>query len=88
VDIGARNINDSIARSSKEEKIRALDHLDQKSVFRISRTGATRREQFQVSEFILFGSLEEIQSQRNVGHGEAAKRSAENESTPLRATRW
>jgi predicted transcriptional regulator YheO len=101
-DIGARNIDDillfyieqveeSIGRPmslmSKEEKIRALDYLDQKGVFKISKAGAALCEQFQISKFTLYSYLDETRSQRNSEHKEARRRSAENDSVPLQTTR-
>lgn len=80
MDIGVKNIDDillfyieqieeSIGRPlslmSKEEKIRALDYLDQKGVFKISKASIVLCEQFQISKFTLYSYLEETRSQRN-----------------------
>jgi predicted transcriptional regulator YheO len=56
---------------NKEEKIRALDYLDQKGVFKISKAGLVLCEQFQISKFTLYSYLEETRSQRNNGQKEA-----------------
>ena len=44
---------------NKEEKIRALDYLDQKGVFKISKTSVLLCETLQVSKYTLYNYLEE-----------------------------
>ena len=49
---------------NKEEKIRALDYLDQKGVFKISKTSVLLCETLQVSKYTLYNYLEEARSGR------------------------
>lgn len=50
---------------NKEEKVRALDYLDQKGVFKISKTSVLLCETLQVSKYTLYNYLEEARSNRN-----------------------
>ena len=50
---------------NKEEKIRALDYLDQKGVFKISKTSVLLCETLKVSKYTLYNYLEEARSSRN-----------------------
>lgn len=50
---------------NKEEKIRALDFLDQKGVFKITKTSVQLCEAFQISKYTLYNYLEEARSGRN-----------------------
>lgn len=54
-----------MALMSKEEKIRALDFLDQKGVFKISKTSVQLCESFQISKYTLYNYLEEARSGRD-----------------------
>ncbi|MCI7796172.1 MAG: helix-turn-helix transcriptional regulator [Lachnospiraceae bacterium] len=54
-----------MALMNKEEKIRALDYLDQKGVFKISKTSVLLCETFQVSKYTLYNYLEEARSGRS-----------------------
>ena len=47
---------------NKAEKIRALDYLDQKGVFKISKTSVLLCETLQVSKYTLYNYLEEARS--------------------------
>ena len=49
---------------NKEEKIRALDYLDQKGVFKISKTSVLLCETLQVSKYTLYNYLEEARRGR------------------------
>lgn len=49
---------------NKEEKIRALDFLDQKGVFKITKTSVQLCEAFQISKYTLYNYLEEARSGR------------------------
>jgi predicted transcriptional regulator YheO len=53
-----------MALMNKEEKIRALDYLDQKGVFKISKTSVLLCETFQVSKYTLYNYLEEARNSR------------------------
>ena len=48
----------------KEEKIRAIDYLDQRGVFKISKASVLLCEEFQVSKFTLYNYLEEARTLR------------------------
>ena len=50
---------------NKEEKIRALDYLDQKGVFKISKTSVLLCETLKVSKYTLYNYLEDARSSRN-----------------------
>lgn len=50
---------------NKEEKIKALDYLDQKGVFKISKTSVLLCETLQVSKYTLYNYLEEARNGRN-----------------------
>ena len=50
---------------NKEEKIKALDYLDQKGVFKISQTSALLCETLQISMYTLYNYLEEARSGRS-----------------------
>lgn len=54
-----------MALMNKEEKIRALDFLDQKGVFKISKTSIQLCEAFQISKYTLYNYLEEARSGRD-----------------------
>lgn len=54
-----------MALMSKEEKIRALDYLDQKGVFKISKTSVLLCETMQVSKYTLYNYLDEARNKRN-----------------------
>lgn len=49
---------------NKDEKIKALDYLDQKGVFKISKTSVLLCETLQVSKYTLYNYLEEARSSR------------------------
>lgn len=49
---------------NKDEKIKALDYLDQKGVFKISKTSVLLCETLQVSKYTLYNYLEEARSNR------------------------
>jgi predicted transcriptional regulator YheO len=49
---------------SKEEKIKALDYLDQKGVFKITKASNLLCDAFKISRFTLYGYLEEAKNQR------------------------
>ena len=49
---------------SKEEKIKALDFLDQKGVFKITKASNLLCDAFQVSRYTLYGYLEEAKNLR------------------------
>lgn len=49
---------------SKDEKVKALDYLDQKGVFKISKASVLLCEIFQVSKYTLYNYLEEARSGR------------------------
>lgn len=49
---------------NKDEKVRALDYLDQKGVFKISKTSVLLCEALQVSKYTLYNYLEEARSGR------------------------
>ena len=49
---------------NKAEKIRALDYLDQKGVFKISKTSVLLCETLKVSKYTLYNYLEEARSSR------------------------
>lgn len=44
---------------NKEEKIRALDYLDQKGVFKITKTSLLLCDAMQISKYTLYNYLEE-----------------------------
>ena len=48
----------------KEEKIKALDFLDQKGVFKITKASNLLCDAFQVSRYTLYGYLEEAKNLR------------------------
>ena len=50
---------------NKEEKIKALDYLDQKGVFKISKTSVLLCETLQISKYTLYNYLEEARSGRS-----------------------
>lgn len=58
---------------NKEEKIKALDYLDQKGVFKISKTSVLLCETLQISKYTLYNYLEEARSGRD-GSGGTAER--------------
>lgn len=49
---------------NREEKVKALDYLDQKGVFKISKTSVLLCEAFQISKYTLYNYLEEARSSR------------------------
>lgn len=51
---------------NKEEKIKALDYLDQKGVFKISKTSVLLCETLQVSKYTLYNYLEEARKSREI----------------------
>ena len=52
---------------SREEKIETLDYLDQKGVFKITKTSMLLCEAFQISKYTLYNYLEEARTGRNSG---------------------
>lgn len=50
---------------NKEEKVAALDYLDQKGVFKISKTSVLLCDALQVSKYTLYNYLEEARGSRN-----------------------
>jgi predicted transcriptional regulator YheO len=59
-----KNIGKPMPLMNKEEKIKALDYLDDKGVFKISKANVLLCEAFQVSKFTLYNYLEEAKSLR------------------------
>jgi len=55
-----------MALMNKEEKVKALDYLDQKGVFKISKTSVLLCETFQVSKYTLYNYLEEARNSRDI----------------------
>ena len=53
-----------MALMNRDEKIKALDYLDQKGVFKISKTSVLLCEAFQISKYTLYNYLEEARSGR------------------------
>lgn len=49
---------------NKEEKIRALDYLDQKGVFKITKTSLLLCDAMQISKYTLYNYLEEARISR------------------------
>lgn len=87
-DLGIRNIDEVLryyieqtvamlgkpfSLMSKEEKIRAVDYLDQRGVFKISKAGLLLCEEFQISKFTLYNYLEEARTLRGDDAGEPAR---------------
>ena len=59
-----RLIGKPMGLMNKEEKIKALDYLDQKGVLKISKTSVLLCETFQVSKYTLYNYLEEARNGR------------------------
>lgn len=59
-----RLVGKPIGMMNKEEKVKALDYLDQKGVFKISKASVLLCELFQVSKYTLYNYLEEARSGR------------------------
>ena len=51
---------------NKEEKIRALDYLDQKGVFKITKTSLLLCDAMQISKYTLYNYLEEARIHERV----------------------
>ena len=62
-----KNIGKPMSLMNKEEKIKALDYLDEKGVFKISKANVLLCEAFQISKFTLYNYLEEAKSLREQG---------------------
>lgn len=78
-DLGVKNIDDVLryyidqaeqmlgkpfSLMTKEEKVRAIDYLDQRGVLKISKASMLLCKEFRVSKFTLYSYLEEARSLR------------------------
>jgi len=60
-----QTIGKPMSLMNKDEKIRALDYLDQKGVFKITKASILLCEAFQVSKYTLYNYLEEARNTRD-----------------------
>lgn len=64
-------IGKPMALMNKEEKVKALDYLDQKGVFKISKTSILLCEALQISKYTLYSYLDEARNSRPKSTDEA-----------------